>query len=65
VAAIAWLPISVALAGNLALNFKEPHGFAWLGLSLATVLAVLGSLAWAVVRLLLKGRPNAGSSTAA
>jgi hypothetical protein len=65
VAAIGWLPISVVLAGNLALNFKEPHGFAWLGLSLATVLAVLGSLAWAVVRLLLKGRPNAGSSTAA
>ena len=62
---MAWLPISVALAGNLALNFKEANGFAWLGLSLATVLAVLGSFAWAVVRLLLKGRPNAGSSTAA
>jgi ABC-type uncharacterized transport system permease subunit len=64
VAAIAWLPISVALAGNLALNFKGPHGIAWLGLSLATVLAVLGSLAWAVVRLLLKSRLN-GSSDAA
>ncbi len=52
-----WLPISIALAGNLQLNFSGEKGVAWLVLSLAVVAAVLGTLVWAVVaRLLAKYR---------
>lgn len=49
VAALAWLPLSIAMAGNPALNFQGARGEAWLLLSLG-VLAMSGaSLAWAVV----------------
>ncbi|MCW5566787.1 MAG: hypothetical protein KIS84_00985 [Dokdonella sp.] len=48
-AAILWLPVSVALAGNLALNFSANRGSAWLVLSLLTAVVVLGSLAWSVI----------------
>lgn len=50
-AALAWLPASVLLAGNLALNFREWRGAAWLGLSLATVMVVSVSLLTAAVGL--------------
>lgn len=52
-AAAAWLPVSVVLAGNLALNFSDGRGQAWMAISLATVLLVAISLAWAVVAALL------------
>lgn len=52
-AAILWLPISVALAGNLALNFSGVGGTTWLAFSSLTVIAVLGSLLWAIAGLLL------------
>ncbi|MEX2494433.1 MAG: hypothetical protein WD448_00010 [Woeseia sp.] len=61
VAALAWLPVSVALAGNLALNFSGPQGILWIGLSLSTVVAVLGSLVWALIRCLLEGAVREGS----
>lgn len=48
-AALAWLPLSIAMAGNLALNFRGERGEAWLLLSLG-VFAMSGvSLAWAMV----------------
>jgi len=48
-AALAWLPLSIAMAGNPALNFQGARGEAWLLLSLG-VLAMSGvSLAWAVL----------------
>ena len=50
VAAILWLPVSIALAGNLALNFSGDNGLAWIVLSASTAIAVLGSLAWVLVR---------------
>lgn len=51
--AAAWLPVSVMLAGNLALNFSGGRGQAWMAISLATVLLVTLSLAWAAAAALL------------
>lgn len=60
-AATAWLPLSVALAGNLALNFAKGRGSLWLGFSLAVSVAVLCILAWALVSrwLAMRRRVNA------
>jgi hypothetical protein len=48
VAALAWLPVSMLLAGNVALNFSGERGAAWLGFSAVVVIAVGVSLAWAL-----------------
>lgn len=58
-AATAWLPLSIALAGNLALNFAGVRGSIWLGLSLAIILAVLLTLSWALARHLIARRRSA------
>jgi hypothetical protein len=55
-AAVAWLPVSIALAGNLALNFTGWRGSVWLGLSLVIHLAVLCTLAWSLVDRLIAMR---------
>jgi hypothetical protein len=47
--AMVWLPISILLAGNLALNFSGSRGSAWLIISWVTVVAVLGSLILSIV----------------
>src|SRR4030095_6233860 len=52
-AAAAWLPLSIALAGNLALNFASGPGSIWLGFTFAVILFVLCTLAWALVRRLV------------
>lgn len=62
IAAAAWLPISISLAGNLALNFGGGRGFAWIVFTLAVVAGVLGSLAWALVSALLAMRRRAGTA---
>ena len=46
--AVAWLPVSATLAGNLTLNSDESRGDAWLVLSIAIAVAVLGALTWAL-----------------
>ena len=51
--AVLWLPLSLALAGNLALNFSGLSGTTWIALSSLTFFAVLGSLLWAVSGLVL------------
>jgi hypothetical protein len=48
VGAVLWLPISIALAGNLALNFSGSRGTVWMIFSYATLIAVLGSLTFAI-----------------
>lgn len=48
-ASLLWLPVSVLLAGNLALNFSGARGTAWLVGSVAVVVATLAALAWAMV----------------
>lgn len=62
IGAAAWLPVSIALAGNLTLNFHAGRGDAWLIFSLAVTVAVLGALIWAVVASLLARRRDAGTA---
>ena len=54
--AVAWLPVSVVLAGNLQLNFSGERGLAWMVFSLVVMLDVLGTLAWALVVSLIAAR---------
>lgn len=51
--AVAWLPVSVVLAGNLQLNFSSERGLAWMVFSLVVVLDVFSTLAWALVASLI------------
>jgi hypothetical protein len=53
---ILWLPVSIALAGNLVLNFSGSLGTAWLAFSSVVVVAVPGCLLWAIAGLLLELR---------
>jgi len=46
-AAVLWLPVSVALAGNVELNFSGTRGPAWLALSLVVAAGAVGMLLWA------------------
>jgi hypothetical protein len=48
-AAAAWLPVSVALAGNLALNFGGGRGLIWLVFSLVVAAGAFCVLLWALV----------------
>lgn len=48
-ASVLWLPVSVVLAGNLALNFSGARGTAWIAMTLATIVVVLVSLVWAAI----------------
>jgi hypothetical protein len=44
VLALLWLPVSVALAGNLDLNFTESTGPAWFAFSALVLVASFGAL---------------------
>ena len=58
---VAWLPASLALAGNLSLNFHGSAGTVWLAFSLLVV-ALLGvALLWAVGRLVLSAWRRTGA----
>ena len=46
--ACAWLPVSIGLAGNLALNFSGARGQAWIWMSVAAISCALVALAWAL-----------------
>ncbi|MEM8816860.1 MAG: hypothetical protein AAGE85_13625 [Pseudomonadota bacterium] len=45
-----WLPVSIALAGNLTLNFSGDRGNVWIRMSLINFATVLTALVWALVR---------------
>lgn len=62
ISAIAWLPVSIALAGNLALNFHNGRGVLWLSLSLAILSVVLGTLIWALAASLPARYRRAGAA---
>lgn len=49
IAAVAWLPVSIAWAGNLTLSFGGDRGAYWFPYTFATAALVLGSLLWALV----------------
>lgn len=44
--AVAWLPVSAALAGNLQLNFGNGRGAAWHALSVAVFAGACSTLLW-------------------
>ena len=62
VAAIAWLPGSIFLAGNLELNFSGWRGSVWLVYTIAVAVLALGSFVWALVASLLALRRRAGAA---
>lgn len=51
--AVAWLPVSIALAGNLSLDFGGWRGTAWLWFTLAVHAAVFVVSGWAVLDLVI------------
>lgn len=55
--AVAWLPVSIALAGNTDLNFNEATGPLWLGFTAITLVASFGALPLAIGSLFLRRRP--------
>ncbi len=62
IAAAAWLPVSIVLAGNLALNFQGWRGAAWFVYTIAVVAVAFGSFLWALVSALLAMRRRAGAA---
>jgi hypothetical protein len=52
-AAAFWLPVSVALAGNLALNLGSVRGQVWIAFSVAIAAGVFGVLVWVLVATLI------------
>lgn len=54
-AAAAWLPVSIAMAGNLALVFSGARGDAWIAWSAVVAAFSFGSLALAVMQRLVSG----------
>lgn len=62
IAAAVWLPASIALAGNLALNFDGGRGLAWAVLNLGVVGLVFGALVWALAAALLAMRKRSGAA---
>lgn len=55
-ACVAWLPASVALAGNLSLNFTWSRGITWMWLTLGTLGVSVAALAWAGIARLIAAR---------
>lgn len=53
---LAWLPVSAAMAGNLALDFREGGGTAWLVWSVGIVLAGWLAYPWSVLARWLANR---------
>ncbi len=49
IAAAAWLPLSILLAGNLSLNFAGDRGGIWLTVTLTVIAGVICTLAWASI----------------
>ncbi|WP_149195420.1 hypothetical protein [Luteimonas suaedae] len=60
--AIAWLPVSIALAGNLELTFGGGRGTLWITVTLATAFAGVACLGWALAWSLWKAVSSSGAS---
>jgi len=65
IGALAWLPVSIGLAGNLTLNFSGTRGQIWIWMTLVTFVLVLGSLIWAILRSRVFRGSNSNSARAA
>lgn len=57
--ALAWLPVSLLLAGNLALNFEGLRGTLWMGLTVLTLSAGTAALAWSAIHRLISHQRGA------
>ena len=55
--ATAWLPLSIALAGNADLNFNEDTATAWFALTATTLVLSFSALPLAMASLFLGRRP--------
>lgn len=62
--AAAWLPVSIALAGNLALVFSGGRGDAWIAWSAVALIAAFASLAFAAMQLIIAALHRRFSRTA-
>ena len=60
-ASVAWLPLSIALAGNVSLNFSGGRGVLWLWCSAALFVCVLGALIAAASAAFLARRTQGGA----
>ena len=61
-AAVAWLPVSIALAGNASLNFSGKPGSVWLWFSAGLFVFVLGALLFAAIAALLARRKQGSAA---
>lgn len=59
VAAIAWLPVSMAIAGGMQLHYSGWQSWLWITYTLALLLAVPVVFVWAIVAALLQRRRRA------
>lgn len=59
VAAIAWLPVSMAIAGGMQLHYSGWQSWVWIAYTLALMLAVPIVLGWTIVATLLQRRRRA------
>jgi len=55
-AAVAWLPVSMALAGGMQLSYSGWASWAWMAYTLVLLLAIPVSLVWAAVGAVLARR---------
>jgi hypothetical protein len=53
---VLWLPFSIVLAGNLALDFSGVRGTLWLAATTIVAVSALCSFAWAASSFLLHRR---------
>ena len=63
VGAALWLPMSIALAGNLELNFGDGRGAVWLAFSVAVLAAACVTLLWALGAAALARHQGSGAAT--
>lgn len=61
-AAVAWLPLSIALAGNASLNFSGDLGTVWLWFSAGLFVFVLGALLVAAIAAFLARRKHGSAA---
>ena len=59
VASIAWLPVSMAIAGGMELRYSGWHAWLWMTYTCVVLLAVPILLGWSIVAALLQRRGRA------
>ena len=62
VASIAWLPVSMAIAGGMELRYSGWHAWLWMAYTCAVLLAVPILLGWSIVASLLQRRKRAAAA---